>query len=72
MVQDGVEGIIVPGRNPQKLAEAMMRIAANPSLGKTMGEAALKKGGASNTWQDYGDRLLKHYDLVLAQRRKHS
>jgi glycosyltransferase involved in cell wall biosynthesis len=65
LVQDGVEGFIVRGRDPQHIAEAMLRIARDPLLCQRMGEAAHKKGAVKNTWQDYGDRLLAEYQKRL-------
>ena len=61
LVQDGVEGFIVRGRDPQHIADAMIRVATDRELNKKMGEAAHKKGAVKNTWQDYGDRLLAEY-----------
>ena len=61
LVQDGVEGFIVRGRDPQHIADAMLRVATDRELNKKMGEAAHKKGAVKNTWQDYGDRLLAEY-----------
>jgi glycosyltransferase involved in cell wall biosynthesis len=61
LVEDGVEGLIVRGRDPQHIAEAMLRVARDRELCRRMGEAAHKKGALKNTWQDYGDRLLAEY-----------
>jgi len=61
LVVDGVEGFIVRGRDPQHIAEAMLRVAKDRDLCKRMGAAAVKKGANKNTWQDYGDRLLAEY-----------
>ena len=61
LVRDGIEGFIVRGRDPNHIAEAMIRVASNPKLNLKMGEAAHQKGAAKNTWQDYGDRLLDAY-----------
>ena len=61
LIEDGVEGWIVPGRDPERLAAAMIRAATEPELNRRMGEAAHRKGTARNTWQDYGDRLLAEY-----------
>jgi len=59
LVRDGVEGLIVPARDPPKLAEAILRLASDAELCRRMGQAAYLKGSARNTWQDYGDRLLE-------------
>jgi glycosyltransferase involved in cell wall biosynthesis len=61
LVEDGVEGFIVPGRDPERIAEAMIKIAADRELNQRMGDAAYMKGGEKNTWLDYGDRLLAEY-----------
>ena len=61
LVEDGIEGYIVRGRDPQHIAEAMLRVARDRELCRRMGEAAHEKGAARNTWQDYGDRLLSEY-----------
>ena len=58
LVRDGIEGFIVRGRDPQHIAEAMIRVALDSELNLKMGKAALEKGATKNTWQDYGDRLL--------------
>jgi len=61
LVRDGVEGFVAPSRDPERLAEAMLKIASNRELNWKMGEAAYQKGTVKNTWQDYGDRLLAEY-----------
>ncbi len=67
LVEDGVEGFIVRGRDPQHIAEAMLRVAQDRELCQRMGEAAHKRGAVKNTWQDYGDRLLSEYAKRLNQ-----
>jgi hypothetical protein len=46
----------------------MIKIASDPAMNQKMGEAAYKKGAVSNTWQDYGDRLLAEYQVRLKGR----
>ena len=65
LVRDGIEGLIVRGRDPQHIADAMIRVALDPELNLKMGKAAFEKGAAKNTWQDYGDRLLEEYQRRL-------
>lgn len=65
LVDDGVEGFIVPPRDPVRLAEAMIRLAQDRELNARMGQAAFRKGAVKNTWQDYGDRLLEQYRARL-------
>lgn len=65
LVEDGVEGFIVRGRDPEHIAEAMIKLALDPELNRRMGEAAYRKGAVGNTWQDYGDRLITEYQRRL-------
>jgi glycosyltransferase involved in cell wall biosynthesis len=66
LVRDGIEGFIVRGRDPQHIAEAMIRVALDTELNLKMGKASLQKGATKNTWQDYGDRLLDAYARKLS------
>jgi alpha-maltose-1-phosphate synthase len=61
LVRDGVEGLIVRGRDPQHIAQAMIRVATDEALNQRMSRAAYDRGARANTWQDYGDRLLAEY-----------
>jgi glycosyltransferase involved in cell wall biosynthesis len=42
-VKDGVTGLLVPPRDPGALAEAILRLARNPGLRRSMGAAARQK-----------------------------
>jgi glycosyltransferase involved in cell wall biosynthesis len=68
LVRNEVEGFIVPQRDPQRLAEAMIRAATDRELNRRMGDAAYLRGARGNSWQDYGDRLLVEYQRRLDQR----
>lgn len=70
LVEDEVEGCIVRPREPAHIAEAMIRLAEDRTCNERMGEAASLKGGAKNTWQDYGDRLLAEYQRRLSDFRR--
>lgn len=43
IIEDGVEGTIIPFRSPEAIAEAVVRMASNPSLHKRLSEAGYKK-----------------------------
>jgi glycosyltransferase involved in cell wall biosynthesis len=68
LVENGVEGCIVRCRDPQHIAEAMIRVATDIHLNSRMSEAAHRKGAIRNTWQDYGDRLLAEYQQRMEKR----
>lgn len=61
LVRDGVEGLIVRGRDPMHIAAAMIRLGRDRDLNERMGKAAHQKVTAENSWQQYGDRLLARY-----------
>jgi len=65
LIRDGEEGFIVRGRNPEHIAQAMIKVASDPEMCRRMGDSAYKKGASSNTWQDYGDRLLAEYCIRI-------
>jgi len=50
LVDDGVEGLIVRGRDVNQLAEAMIRVATDRESNEHMGRAAHVRGGRNNTW----------------------
>ena len=65
LIRDGVEGFIVRGRDPEHIAQAMLRSASDPVENKKMGENAHMKGGKGNSWQDYSNRLIEEYKIRL-------
>lgn len=69
LVADGREGILVPARNAEALANAMIRLATDNELSRRLGDASHERGAVRNTWQDYGDRLLEYYRERIVQGR---
>jgi glycosyltransferase involved in cell wall biosynthesis len=65
LVEDGKEGYIIKGRDPNHIAQAMIETASNLEENKRMGENAYLKGGKNNSWQDYSNRLLSEYRTRL-------
>jgi len=68
LVQDGVEGFIIRPRDPEQIADAMLKLAQDVALNRRMGAAARRMGAERNSWQDYGDRLLAEYQLRLERK----
>jgi glycosyltransferase involved in cell wall biosynthesis len=68
LVENGVEGLIVNGRNIGQLADAMVKVATEHELNERMGKAAFARGGKGNSWGDYADRLLRFYGEALSNR----
>ncbi len=69
LVTDGREGIIVPPKNPQALAEAIIRLLENNKLRKKMGRNALKKS-EELSWNRIAKKHLKIYKTVINKWRK--
>lgn len=53
---DGVEGFIVPIRDPKAIEERMQLLADRPDLRAQMGAAALRRVRSMGGWKEYGDR----------------
>ncbi len=53
---DGVEGFIIPIRDPIALANRLQRLADEPDLRRSMREAAFQRVRSIGGWKKYGDR----------------
>ncbi|MEU2064675.1 glycosyltransferase family 1 protein [Streptomyces sp. NPDC013455] len=68
LVAHGRTGLLVPPRDPAAVQEAVRVLAADPVRRAAYGAAA-RATVEGRTWATVGDRLLAHYDEVLAARR---
>lgn len=57
LFSDGVEGFILPIRDPDAIADRLTLLAANPGLRADMGHAARDRIRGFGGWDGYGDRL---------------
>ena len=64
----GANGLIVPRRDPEALAQAMVAIAANEDTARHMAEESLRIGRELYSWDVIGDRLLGELDAFLTTR----
>jgi glycosyltransferase involved in cell wall biosynthesis len=64
VVRDGVEGFIVPIRDPDALAERMERLRADSRLRREMGQAARARA-EQFTWERHGKALAQYYDYKI-------
>jgi glycosyltransferase involved in cell wall biosynthesis len=53
---DGVEGFIVPIRDPAALSARLQQLAGSPHMQRSMREAALRRVHSIGGWSGYGDR----------------
>jgi alpha-maltose-1-phosphate synthase len=59
IVRDGVEGFVVPARDPEALHLAVERLVRDPELRREMGRAARLRALAIGDWAHYGMRLAE-------------
>jgi glycosyltransferase involved in cell wall biosynthesis len=62
VVRDGVDGIIVPIRNAEAIAEAVLRLADDPALRRQMAENAGQRAAAFD-FDSYGRSLLAALEI---------
>ena len=70
LVDDGVEGWIVRGRNVDQLADAMVKAASDRHLNEKMGRAAYARGAQKNTWGDYAERTVRICQTMMENRKQ--
>nr|MBC7244585.1 glycosyltransferase family 4 protein [Chloroflexota bacterium] len=68
VVQDGIEGIVVPIRDVEALANALERLRADKCMRREMGRAA-RVQAEEFTWGKYGDRLACSFPKIVAQQK---
>ena len=71
IVDDGVTGFIVPPRNPEALAYAIIKLLKNEKLRKEMGENAYKKLKTDLSWDNIAEKTIEVYEKAIENRNKH-
>jgi alpha-maltose-1-phosphate synthase len=56
LITDGVEGFIIPIRDPEALTDRMQQLVDDPARQARMSEAALRRVRSIGGWGDYGDQ----------------
>jgi glycosyltransferase involved in cell wall biosynthesis len=69
VLTDGVEGFIVPVRDPRAIKEKILTLYENPELHAAMSRAALTRARSLSNWQTYGDDAAHAYKQALAVKR---
>ncbi len=64
VVTDGVDGLLVPPADPQRLAEELLRIYHEPERLRAMGEAA-RRSARRYAWPRVADRVTKVYERAI-------
>jgi glycosyltransferase involved in cell wall biosynthesis len=66
LVQDGVNGFLVPQRDPETLAESILKLYSSEDLRKRMGKAGRESIRARGlTWENCADRYYGLYKHLL-------
>lgn len=65
ILQEGVTGLMVQARNPEAMAQAMLRILLDEELRKRLGSAARERALADYTPEAYRRRLVEFYQATL-------
>jgi glycosyltransferase involved in cell wall biosynthesis len=64
VIRDGVDGFLVPCKDPPALVTALDRLLSDPALRARMGEAGHLKARAENDWSVVVDRCHEIYARV--------
>jgi glycosyltransferase involved in cell wall biosynthesis len=67
LVQDGVDGLIVPADDPDTLASALRRLAGDAALARRLGAAARRRAVDHCSWDAVAGRILALAAAVAAQ-----
>jgi phosphatidylinositol alpha-mannosyltransferase len=65
VVTDGVDGLLVPPADPQRLAEELQRIHLEPERLRAMGEAA-RRSAQRYAWPRVADQVTEVYERAIA------
>ncbi|HEY7495263.1 MAG TPA: glycosyltransferase family 4 protein, partial [Candidatus Tectomicrobia bacterium] len=64
-VQDGITGLLVPPRDPEALAEAVLHLLRHPEQGRALGEAGRKRVEQHFTAERMAAQTLHVYQWLL-------
>lgn len=68
LFNDGIEGFIVPIRDPAAIVEKLVYLRENPAARDAMGRAALTRVQSLGGWNTYGEKMAAMYQSALAGR----
>ena len=71
IVDDGVTGFIVPPKNPEALADAIVKLLKDEKLRRQMGENAYKKLKTDLSWDNIAEKTIRVYEKAIENRNKH-
>ena len=69
VVVNGVEGLIIPPANVQRLADAILHLYQHPEIVERMSIAARERAVKNFTWDHFRARLLDAYERAMQMKR---
>jgi len=70
IVDDGVTGFIVPPRNTEALADAIVKLLEDEDLRKQMGESAYKKLKTDLSWDKIAEKTIEVYKKAINEHKR--
>ncbi len=70
LVKDGVNGLVVPKRNPAQLAYSINRLLDDPALRERMGKAGLRHARAHFNWPSIARKTIAVYRRVIEEKKR--
>ena len=68
LYQDGIEGFIVPIRDPAAITDRMQELADNPARRQAMSEACLRRVNSLGGWDAYGQAMMNTFASLMDSR----
>jgi glycosyltransferase involved in cell wall biosynthesis len=66
LIEDGVNGFVVPIRDPEAIAARLCQLRDDPARLAEMKRAAVASVAAGGSWRDYGRIMAGHYHRLVA------
>lgn len=71
IIEDGVNGLLIPGQDATAMAQAMLRLLLNPELARQIASAARERVGDKFTVQHQAAAVRRVYDSLTNTRSNH-
>ena len=67
MIEDGVDGVLIPANDSEALADSLTRLAEDKTLRADMGRRARDSVIRRYNWKEAASRTLEYYEEVVAR-----
>ena len=69
VVEDGVTGMVVPPKDPRRLADAVMKLLSNPAMREEMKRNITRKKSGELSWNTIAHETVRVYEAAVRGRR---